>query len=313
MRRHRIIFLSTVGALALVAGCPASKREIEAAKHSVYDAEFAVVYAAALEATREGYPNLEDQPGRGAIKTAWHQVSYASGNADDMTGTRSLGNAQGVNGSTGSGPSKASAGMPTRLAYKRYFIRFEVSVAGGRPWRVKVVGHAAEWEPGAAQPTELHGANRPTWLEGRTDSLVFAIYNRVKPFAQAAKPEADAAIADVKKADPGAFARVPPAAAKRLAELKDAVTSRDFTALRAQLADDMLWSLGGATGADVAIATWQADPEPLDALARLLGASCGGDAAKVTCPAGQAAPGSYQLTLAPHGDAWQVTAYVKAE
>jgi hypothetical protein len=313
MRRHRSILLSILGAVAVVAGCAVSKRDIETAKHSVFDAEFAVVYAAALEATRDSYPNLEELPGRGAIKTAWHQVSYASGSAEDMTGARSLANAQGINGSTQSGPSKAAAGMPTRLAYKRYFIRFDVAVAGGRPWRVKVVGHSAEWEPGAAQPTELRGPNRPTWLDGRTDALLYAIYNRIKPFAQLAKPDADPAVGEHTKADPGAFTGVPAGAGRRLAELKDAVVGRDFAALRGQLADDMLWSLGGAAGADIALATWQADPEPLDAMAKLLAEGCGGDAARVTCPAGQVAPGAYQLTLMPRGEVWQVTAYVKAE
>jgi hypothetical protein len=50
MRRHRIIFLA---AIMCATGCPASKKEIEAAKHSLYDTDFAVLYGAALEATRE--------------------------------------------------------------------------------------------------------------------------------------------------------------------------------------------------------------------------------------------------------------------
>jgi hypothetical protein len=33
-------------------------------------------------------------------------------------------------------------------------IRFDISIAGGRPWRLKVVGHAAVWEPGTTLPTE---------------------------------------------------------------------------------------------------------------------------------------------------------------
>jgi hypothetical protein len=202
--------------------------------------------------------------------------------------------------------------MPTRLAYKRYFIRFDISVAGGRPWRLKVVGHAAEWEPGAALPTELHGVARPSWLEGRSDALTAAIYNRVKSFAVPMKDPVEAAD-DPKRADPGAFKDVPPGAAKRLAQLKDALGGRDYAALRAQLADDVVWSLGGGSGADAAMAMWQADPEPLDAMGKALTAACGGDAKKVTCPAGVAAPGTYQLTVAPRGDTWRVTAFVKAE
>jgi hypothetical protein len=304
MRWHGIIFFA---AITCATGCPASKKDVEAAKHSLYDTDFAVVYAAALEATREIYPNLEDAPGRGAIKTAWHQVSYAN-NQDDLANPKTVAAAQGPQTQPGQG----GAGMPTRLAYKRYFIRFDVSVAGGRPWRLKVVGHAAEWEPGAALPTELHGVARPSWLEGRSDALIAAIYNRVKSFAVPMKDPVEAAD-DPKRADPAAFKDAPPGAAKRLAQLKDALGGRDYGALRAQLADDIVWSLGGGSGADAAMAMWQADPEPLDAMAKVLTAGCAGDAKKVTCPAGVAAPGTYQLTVEPRGDTWRVTSFVKAE
>lgn len=307
MRLHRIIFLAAV---TCATGCPTSKKEIEAAKHSLFDTDFAVVYGAALEATREAYPNLEDAPGRGSIKTAWHQVSYAN-NQDDLANQQTVANAQGIGGPTSA--NQAAAGMPTRLAYKRYFVRFDVSVAGGRPWRLKVVGHAAEWEPGAALPTELHGVARPSWLEGRTDALLYAIYKRVKAYAIPMKEQSEGATDDVKRADPLAFKDVPPAAAKRLAELKDVLDGRDYTALRAQLADDVMWSLGGGTGADAAMAMWQADPELLDAMGKALAAGCGGDVRKVTCPAGPPATGMYQLSLEVRGDTWRVTAFVKAE
>jgi hypothetical protein len=309
MLRHRIIFLA---AITCATGCATNKKDVEAAKRSLYDAEFSVVYSAALEATRENYANLEDAPGRGAIKTAWHQVTYAN-NQDDLANQQVVANTSGQSSRAASGTGAAAAGMPTRLAYKRYFIRFDISVAGGRPWRLKVVGHAAEWEPGAALPTELHGPARPSWLEGRTESLLVAIYKRIKTYAVPMKEEAEAAIDDGKKADPQAFKDVPPAAAKRLADLKNALSLRDYAALRAQLAEDIVWSLGGGNGADVAIAMWQADPEPLDAMAKTLAAGCAGDAAKVTCPAGAPAPGAYQLTLAVRGDAWRVTSFVKAE
>lgn len=309
MRRHRIIFLA---AIMCTTGCPTSKREVETAKRSLFDTDFAVVYAAALEVTRRSYPNLEEAPGRGTIKTLWHQVSYAN-NQDDLANQQTLANAQGVQGSTQVGRNQAAAGMPTRLAYKRFFIRFDVSVVGGRPWRLKVVGHASEWEPGAAQPTELHGVSRPSWLDGRTDALLYGIYKKVKAYAIPMKEQSDGTVEDVKKADPAAFKDVSPEAAKRLAALKDALSARDYTALRAQLAEDIVWSLGGGTGADTAMAMWQADPEPLDAMAKALAAGCGGDAKKVTCPAGPPAPAAYQLTLEARGDTWRVTAFVKGE
>jgi hypothetical protein len=304
MRWHRIIFLA---AITCATGCPANKKDVEAAKHSLYDADFAVIYSAALEATRESYPNLEDAPGRGAIKTAWHQVSYAN-NQDDVSNPKSVG----TPAAAGAG-NQGGGGMPTRLAYKRYFIRFDVTIGGGRPWRLKVVGHAAEWEPGAALPTELHGVARPQWLEGRNDALLAAIFKKVKPFAVPFKDPVAEGGDEVKRTDPGAFKDVPPAAAKRLAQLKDALGGRDYGGLRLQLADDIVWSLGGGTGADAAMAMWQADPEPLDAMGKALAAGCGGDAKKVACPAGPPVAGAYQLTIEPRGDTWRVTSFVRAE
>jgi hypothetical protein len=308
MQRHRITFLA---AIIWASGCTIHKTEVETAKKSLYDTEFTVVYTAALEATRESYPNIEDAPGRGAIKTSWHQVSYGN-NQDDMTNPQTLANAQGINPGAGRSPAAASAGMPTRLAYKRYFIRFDITVTGGRPWRLKVVGHAAEWEPGAALPTELHGTARPAWLEARTDSLVFAIYERIKKFA-VPMPENAAASEDVKHADPGAFGAVPPDAGKELAAIKDVLDARDYAGLRPHLADDVVWSMGGGSGPDGAMALWQADPEPLDAMAKALAAGCAGDAKKVTCPAKAPAAGGYQLSLEPRGPAWRITSFVKNE
>ena len=265
-----------------------------------------MVYSAALDATRDVYPNLDDAPGRGVIKTAWHQVSYAN-NQDDLSNPKTVAQTQGVSASS------AAAGMPTRLAYKRYFIRFDVTIAGGRPWRLKVVGHAAEWEPGAALPTELHGVARPSWLEGRTDALLFAIYKRLKGHAIAAKDEAPEAADEPARADPASFKDIPLPAGKRLAQLKDALAARDYQAVRPQLADDVVWSLGGGTGADAAMATWQADPEAFDAMGKALAAGCAGDAKKVSCPPGPPAQGAYQLTIEPRGDGWQVTSFVRAD
>lgn len=307
MRWQRSIFLVTI---ALVSACGSTKKDAQTAKRSLFDTDFAVVYGAALEATRAQYPNLEDAPGRGAIKTSWHQVASASG-GDDVTAQNVV--APGASSAATPGAAAASAGMPTRLAYKRYFIRFDVSVAGGRPWRLKVVGHAAEWEPGTSQPNELHGAARPSWLESRADSLLAAIYKKLEKFAVPSKEGTEEEEIGGKKTDPTFFHDVPPDAAKRLASLKDALDGRNYTSLRAQLADDVVWSLGGGSGAEVAIAMWQADTEPLDVMAKAIAGGCAGDTKKVTCPPGPPAPGAYQLVIEARPDGWRVTSFVKAE
>lgn len=313
-RRHRSIFLLAIALVAI--GC-SNKKEVRAAKGSVYDIDFAVVYSGALAATRELYASLDDNPGAGQIKTSWHQVSYANTN-DDLANQRTVaagqGMAQSTNGNTVS-PGAAAAGMPTRLAYKRYFVRFDVTVAGGRPWRVKVVGHASEWEPGNALPTELRGMARPPWLDGRIEALQVAIYRKIKPYAIAAKEEPVEAAKEIElpKTDPGSFKNLAAPQAKMLAQLKDALALRDNGALRAQLADDVVWSLGGSPGAETAMAMWQADPETLDAMSKVLSAGCAAVDKRVLCPPGEPVPGAWQLVVEPRGDAWKVTSFVKAE
>jgi hypothetical protein len=314
-RRHRIIFLAALVATITVA-CGASKKDVERARNSVYDTDFANVYNAALQATRDLYPMLKDSPGPGRISTAWHQVTYANNQDDSLQNQRTLqqqGVAQGgISGQAGS-PQSTMTGMPTRLAYKRFFIRFDVSVLGGRPWRVKVVGRASEWDPGAALPTEMNGAQRPAWLDGRTDALQVAIYKKIKKYAIARKEEVVVSVEDsLPKTDPNTFKGVPPAAAKTLAAIKDAIGKRDYAALRPQLDDNVVWSLGGGTGADIAIATWQADPGILEAMLTTINAGCAGDK-KVMCPAADPQPGAYQLVLEDKGGTFKVTSFVRAE
>ena len=318
MSRDRITICLLVAALA---ACGGTKKEIQTAKHSLYDADFATVFTAALDATRELYPNLNDSPGPGKIATAWHQVVFGN-TADDsdmqtsMTVPGAIGNPAIGGSPTGAvSPAAGTAGMPTQLVSKRYFVRFEISVIGGRPWKVKVVGHASEWDPGAAMPVEMHGANRPAWLDPRIEQLEVAIYRRIKKYARPMKDEEDKPVTDeLPKTDPGRFPNVPQAAAKRLAELLDALARRSYDAIRPQLADDVVWSLGGGSGADAAMAMWQADPSQFDAMAAVVAGGCAAaGTAKVTCPGGAPVAGKFQLVIEPRGPEWKVTSFVKSE
>jgi hypothetical protein len=312
-RRHRSIFSAALVLLVLTASC-GSKKDVEHAKHSVYDADFAIVYNAALQSVRAQYPMLNDNPGPGKISTAWHSVSYAN-NQDDLQNQRTLAQSQGLTPGSTAG-TNSMTGVPTRLAYKRYFIRFDVSVLGGRPWRVKVIGHASEWDPGAALPTEMRGANKPSWLEPRIESLQVAIYKRIKGFAVPMKEEVVAGPEElVPRTDPTTFKDVPAGAGKTLAAAKDALAKRDYTALRPLLDDDVLWSLGGGTGADVALATWQADPGSFDSMQAAITAGCAPDAEKkkVACPPGPPIVNVYQLVLEERAGMWKITSFVKGE
>lgn len=307
----RSAYIIVVCALAI--GC-GSKKELKSAKASVYDTDFAIVYNAAVEATRELYPALTDNPGPGMVKTAWHKVPYAS-NEDDLANQRTVAMGQGYGG--GNTPGQAMMqGVDTRLNFKQYFVRFDVSVVGGRPWRVKVIGQASVWEPGNALPTDLKGPARPHWVDGRTDALTLAIYKKIKRYAVPMKKQEEAPKPEdtIEKTDPKLFTNVPPTAAIVLAKLRDALVQRNYDALRALLADDIVWSLGGSPGADTAMAMWQADSESLEAMQRVLVGGCGGNE-KVICPprVGEPVPGAYSLVLEMRGDAWKVTSFVKAE
>lgn len=281
----------------------------------MYDTEFAIVYSAALEATRELYPNIDDHPAPGKIQTAWQEVQSAScgggggAGCDDMVNQRALAQQRGP-GSVS--PAASMAGMPTRLAYKRFFIRFDVHVFGGRPWRVKVTGHASSWDPGAAMPVELRGADKPGWLQGRTDALEVAIYKRIRKYAIPMTDSAGTEEPNARKADPAMFPGVPRDAARVLADIKDVLAKRDYAALKPRLAKDVLWSAGGGRGADSAMATWMADPIVFDAMNFAI-SKCSGNFQRVTCPSGTVAPGSYQLVLEARPDGWKIAAFATAD
>ncbi len=311
-RLNRITFFAAVIGFGISLGGCTNKKEIHSAKHSLFDTDFAIVFSTALEVTRAAYSNLDDFPATGMIKTAWHQVSYAN-NQDDLSNQRTVAQSQGLPAG-GTSQGAAAAGMPTRLAYKRQFVRFDISVVGGRPWRVKVIGRAAEWDPGNAMPTELRGMAKPPWLDGRTEALQLAIFRKMKQFAVPMKEEVEVKAGPVMPTtDPTMFKGIEADAAKALASIKDALARRDYAALRGMLAEDVVWSLGGAPGADTAMAMWQADPETLDAMSRTIAAGCGAAEKRVACPAVAPIAGAWQLILETRPTVWKVSSFIKAE
>lgn len=309
--RHRNIgralaLLAVLAPFALLSGACVSKQEARTARQSQYDADFAVVYTAAVESVRELYPTFDDNAATGMIKTAWHQVKFSDPGADDPKSSQVADRAAGagVNSPTAAG---ALGGNPS-LARRLYFIRFNVVVAGGRPWRVRVTGLASELRPGDALPTELRGDATPHWLSGRTDALVIAIHRKLKAYAikvPDAPPEVVAAPLEV------AVEGDIPAGARAVAvEIARALNRRDYAALRLQVADDVVWSRGAAPGADLALAMWQADPTLLAALDAAVRAGCGGGADAVVCPAA-ATPGQPRARLGLRAGAWKLIGFVE--
>lgn len=293
-------------AVALAATGCISKKEVEAAKASNYDADFAVVFGAVVDSVREAYPNLTEAPNKGTISTSWHRV-YLSGDASDTT-------AQASSRAPASSNPNANNAFTSDSAFKRYFIRFDITVAGGRPWRVRLLGRAAEWDPGNAVPTEMRGASRPPWLDSRSDALLVAIHRRLSKFAvERAEDAPDNSAADVgPRSDPKTFTGIPPTAAQELAGLRDEILRRDWARLRSRFVPEVVWSLGAEPGLDAAMALWQADPTALDEMQKALDAGCAPSGADVVCPKEALTPGfaGYRLQLAPRGDGWKIVSFV---
>jgi hypothetical protein len=262
------------------AGCGASDSEVRDAKTSGYTADFAIVYSETLEAVRDLYPNLVEDARVGTIKTAWHPVHVAEGNDEEQIPSQS----QQMN------PNSPNAFQATTALRKNYFVRFDVHVVGGRPWRVRVHAQAASWKAGE-QPVPLHGADVPSWLEPRKEALEVAIHKRLKQYAVRLKVEsesqrrvrAEAPAGDLKRFG----ANLPAGAARAVAEVERAASARDVGRLRPLMADEFTYSFGDSPSADTAIVMWQADPTILAELGKALGAGCAQDKeGQVVCPAG---------------------------
>ena len=300
--------VATSAALVSV-GCAANRKEAAEARASLYDADFAIVYSAAVAAVRDLYPDYHDDPGAGRISTSWHQVKYTDPGADDPKTQQVADRAAGNNATTpGAG---GQYGINPNYVRKTSFIRFDVTVAGGRPWRIKVKGAASQLEPGNALPTELRGADEPHWLGGRTDELVIKIHRRLKQYAMKAPVEVEAV--EVEAAPAATIAGDIPEGARATAiAVVASIRLRDPAALRTQLADDVRWSLGAPPGVDGAMAMWQADPSALAAMASAIEAGCATVGTDVQCPAAPAA-GGWRVRFAERRGSWRLTAFVDGE
>lgn len=274
------------------------------AKTSGYQTDFAIVYSEALEAVRQLYPTLEEDARIGAIKTAWHPINIQTGQPDSSSPNQQTSNTN-------------QAFSQTVSVRERFFVRFDVNVVGGRPWRVRVDGYASSWKAGDI-PTPLKGQAIPHWLKGRTEALQLSIYRRLKKHAVKLKTEKVAPRPVQKAPDVAKFAELPPEAAKVVAEAEQASGARDVGRLRAVMADDFTYSLGDAPSADTAVLVWKADATILAELNRTLGAGCALDAAKgqVVCPAAYLTDGNfagYRAGFAQVGGQWKMTFFVAGE
>jgi hypothetical protein len=311
MRPSQPIKLAALACAGLLAIACGNKKQAEEARASVYDTDFTVVWNQTMAVVRDLYPQdqYEDDAGKGSIKTAWHEVHYTRTDAENDP--KSMAAQQRMQD-----PTVANTGGRGGVAFKKYFIRFDINIVGGRPWRIRVKGRAQEWERGNAVASELRGAATPHWLPGRTDALVVEIHKRLTKYAMRA-PEIEVDTEDKPKPiDTAAFGPIPDGAAKLVGEVQQAISTRDYEAIRARLAGDVTWSLGAAPGADGAMAMWQADPAILDAMSTAIREGCRGDENGVSCPpAATETPGyvGWRLACAKRGDAWRITSFVQGD
>jgi hypothetical protein len=219
-----------------------------------------------------------------------------------------------------SGGLSSQGGIPyvlsgTSLRRKYYFIRFDVHVVGGKPWRVRVRGQASEWELGAI-PSEMKGGNEPHWLRGRVDALQVEIYRRLKKYAVRIEEPKDER-EKPRKLDTSRFAGLPKGAAERVALIHRAATERDYESLRKHMAHEFKWSLGGSLDADQAVAMWQADSSVLPRLVEILEAGCFAESeTRVTCPrAYSQQPGylGYRAGFERVGGEWQLVFFLRGD
>jgi hypothetical protein len=296
-----------LAAVATALACGASEVELRRARTSGYQADFAVVYNQALAATRELYAQLVEDARTGIIRTAWHPIATRGSNDDPVASNRGA-----QLGSQGTGASSLGTSGPNR---DTFFAKFTVYVAGGRPWRVRVEGEASLWKAGEV-PSPLRGADVPPWLKAREDALRLAIFHRLERYAVPLRHQSSERKPAVVAPDPGRWPGLPAGAAAAIAEVDRAAAARDTGALRRLMVDDLTWSFGDAPSADVAIATWQADPTTLVELGRALGAGCAATAdGEVVCPAAATGEGyaGYRAGFARRGTTWKLVLFVAGD
>ena len=260
-------------------------------------ADFAIVYGAALNATKEIYPRLTEDAKRQLIQTAWHPLKLSTGAVDDSQTS--------ITGGTKDAFGQVSSQRT------RYYVRFRVFVLGGQPFRIRLEGEASQWEQGEV-PSPLRGAAVPSWLEARTDTLRVKIHKKLKKHA--VKMASTAKVAEerpeIPLKDAAAFGEIPGEAGTVIALVSQAAEGRDLGKLRVHLTADIEWSQG-SRGADAAVAIWAADPTQLEELGRIVDGGCAKTSGGVVCPAAASAAG-YRgpiARFAKDGDSWKMTSF----
>ncbi|MBV8761568.1 MAG: hypothetical protein JO257_30010 [Deltaproteobacteria bacterium] len=150
--------------VVVLAACGATPRP----EDSRYDADFETVFAAVSEAAHARAREVVDEPAQAMVRTAWQQVAH-------------LQPAPETDASMGGGPGRSW--RPKAIESTRYYARYDIHIAGPRPWHVEIAAHASSWSPGMAQPTVLPDADPPAWLVAQRNRLADDIHERLRASA----------------------------------------------------------------------------------------------------------------------------------
>jgi hypothetical protein len=157
-------FVVVAAALAFAAACGPSSLRIKKARSSAYQADFTVVWNAAVEAVKSNYPNLkvEDAEG-GLLVTDWTKVErVADSQATQSDRLGGMDNSGGI------------------------FFRLKVQLVGKEPpYLITVDGEAARYRPDYTmlQPFKRGADDEPSWVNGRIDAMYVAIFDRLERYA----------------------------------------------------------------------------------------------------------------------------------
>ncbi len=289
MTRGRAVLLAASAALAACAACGASAAELRVARRSAYRTTFAKVWTVVTEEVgRRNREFVVEDAVDGVLETEWKLVERRE--TDDIN---------------------AENEMYVGGVFMRYKVRIRPS---GPLWRVSVDAEAAAYRPGLAmiQPYSHGAADEPTYVRARIDGLHVDIHRRLQGYAVEIQ---DPGAEGPRALDTAAWPDLPPAAAQVVAMAHDAAKRRDVTALRAVMASEFRWSLGGERSVEQAVGVYSADPDLLRALEKVLVSGCAQEAATrtIACPAGAAEEGEgARAGFQEVGGVWRMIWYLGA-
>lgn len=187
--------LSAALALAIAAsvGC-AGQQNVDPtdARAAVYNTEFASLFQEVALAVKGEYPNLAAKPNEKVVKTAWHQLPLSETvETQEAPTNKSTTHISGQDGRADKFDERRAFRRDATRREMKHFVRFDVKVEptgapGSNQWKIVVTGQASAHD-GTGMPTELKGAERPYWLDGRIAKLEVKVYERVKRMSVASR------------------------------------------------------------------------------------------------------------------------------